>query len=82
MKKISSQTNFDQIIYLGKMEKNYLLVKYEDLLKIQKTNLQKNNFIGDLLKLNFFLIKLIKASFDKLEKMEKDYGFTESNNIQ
>ena len=65
------------------MNKNYLLVRYEDL--VEKPNTEFNKiayFIGNLIKLNFndeqvnTAIKL--SSFENLEKMEREYGFIES----
>ena len=65
-------------------EKNYLLVKYEDLIQNPKDEFNRvANFLGKLFKHNFskevidYAIKL--SSFDKLERMEKEYGFTESS---
>ena len=65
------------------MDKNYLLVKYEDLVENPKNEFTKiANFIGNLLKLKFTEDQIDAAinlsSFEKLEKMEKDSGFTES----
>ena len=66
-----------------KMNKNYLLVRYEDL--VEKPNTEFNKiayFIGNLIKLNLndeqvnTAIKL--SSFENLEKMEREYGFIES----
>ena len=66
-----------------KMNRNYLLVKYEDLIKKPEETFTKIAFfIGNLIKLNFTNEQIKTAielsSFEKLEKMEKDYGFTES----
>ena len=66
-----------------KMNRNYLLVKYEDLIKNPEETFTKIAFfIGNLIKLNFTNDQIKTAielsSFEKLEKMEKDYGFTES----
>ena len=65
------------------MKKNYLLVRYEDLVENPKNEFTKiADFVGNLLKLKFTEDQIDNAislsSFDKLEKMEKDYGFTES----
>ena len=65
------------------MKKNYLLIRYEDLVKSPKNEFTKiAGFIEDLLKLKFTEDQIDTAislsSFDKLEKMEKDNGFTES----
>ena len=65
------------------MKKNYLLVRYEDLLENSKDEFTKiADFVGSLLKIKFTEDQIDTAinlsSFDKLEKMEKKYGFTES----
>ena len=65
------------------MKKNYLLVRYEDLVESPKNEFTKiADFVGNLLKLKFTEDQIDNAislsSFDKLEKMEKDNGFTES----
>ncbi len=65
------------------MRKNYLLVRYEDLVENPKNEFTKiANFVGNLIKLKFTEDQINTAinlsSFDKLEKMEKDNGFTES----
>ena len=65
------------------MKKNYLLVRYEDLMENPKNEFTKiTDFIGNLLKLKFTEDQIDNAinlsSFDRLEKMEKVYGFTES----
>ena len=65
------------------MKKNYLLVRYEDLVENPKNEFTKiADFVGNLLKLKFTEDQIDNAislsSFDKLEKMEKDNGFTES----
>ena len=67
-----------------KMRKNYLLIKYEDLIKNPKKEFPKiATFIGNLTKLNFSNDQINTAielsSFDNLEKMEKKYGFIESS---
>ena len=66
-----------------KMNRNYLLVKYEDLVENPEETFTKIAFfIGNLIKLSFTNDQIKTAidlsSFEKLEKMEKDYGFTES----
>ena len=66
------------------MKKNYLLVRYEDLVESPKNEFTKiADFVGNLLNLKFTENQINNAislsSFDKLEKMEKDYGFTESS---
>ena len=65
------------------MKKNYLLIKYENLIKNPEDEFTKvANFLGKLFKNNFRkeviddAIKL--SSFDKLEKMEQEHGFIES----
>ena len=65
------------------MKKNYLLVRYEDLVENTKSEFTKiTDFVGNLLKLKFTEDQIDNAinlsSFDKLEKMEKEHGFTES----
>ena len=65
------------------MNKNYLLVRYEDLTENPKNEFTKiADFVGKLLKLKFTEDQIDNAinlsSFEKLEKMEKDDGFTES----
>ena len=66
------------------MKKNYILVRYEDLVENPKNEFTKiADFVGNLLKLKFTEDQIDNAislsSFDNLEKMEKDNGFTESN---
>ena len=66
------------------MRKNNLLIRYEDLIQDTKNEFTKiANFIGGLLKLKFNEDQIDTAinlsSFEKLEKMEKKDGFTESN---
>ena len=66
------------------MKKNYLLVRYEDLVENSKEEFTKiANFVGNLLKVKFTEDQIDTAinlsSFDKLQKMEKKNGFTESN---
>ena len=70
---------------LFKEYKRYLLVKYEDLItKPDKTFLNILEFIHKLNKTNFELDKkkfenVIKTtSFDSMQKLEKEKGFTES----
>ena len=65
------------------MSYNYLLVKYEDLTENPKNEFTKiADFVGNLLKLKFTEDQIDSAinlsSFEKLEKMEKENGFTES----
>ena len=65
------------------MKKNYLLIRYEDLVESPKNEFTKiAGFIEDLLKLKFTEDQIDTAislsSFDRLENMEKENGFTES----
>ena len=69
------------------MKKNYMLVKYEDLIENAHTEFTKiANFLAKLFRSSFSeevidnAIKL--SSFDKLEKMEQEHGFTESSTNQ
>ena len=66
------------------MKKNYLLVKYEDLITDPLNGFSKiSKFISQNLKLKFSEEQILNASklssFNNLEKMEKTYGFTESS---
>ncbi len=65
------------------MKKNYLLIQYEKLIHNPQDEFRKiSNLISNLIKYKFSdeeidnAIKL--SSFDKLENMEKKFGFTES----
>ena len=65
------------------MKKNYLLVKYEDLIKNKNGEFTKiANFLSNLTKINFDEDQIKTAidlsSFEKLEEMEKEHGFAES----
>ena len=65
------------------MKKNYLLVKYEDLLKNPIKEFTKiSNFISKILKMKFSNEQVENAtklsSFSNLQSMEQKYGFTES----
>ena len=65
------------------MNKNYLLVRYEDLVENPKSEFKKiADFVGNLLKLKFTEDQIESAinfsSFENLEKMEKENGFSES----
>ena len=67
-----------------RMKTNYLLVKYEDLVHKPKEEFSKIAiFIGNLIKINFSKNQISTAielsSFNKLENMEKRYGFIESS---
>tara|TARA_B100000242_G_C42960746_1_gene445543 strand:- start:186 stop:977 length:792 start_codon:yes stop_codon:yes gene_type:complete len=66
------------------LKKNYLLVKYENLIKYPNDEFVKiANFISNLIFYNFSKSEIDTAielsSFDKLEKMEKEHGFVESS---
>ncbi len=65
------------------MKKNYILVRYEDLYENSKNEFTKvADFIGRLLKVKFTQAQIENAinlsSFERLENMEKENGFTES----
>ena len=65
------------------MKKNYILVRYEDLYENSKSQFTKiADFIGGLLKVKFTEAQIENAinlsSFERLENMEKENGFTES----
>ena len=65
------------------MKKNYILVRYEDLYENSKNEFTKvADFIGELLKVKFTQAQIENAinlsSFERLENMEKENGFTES----
>ena len=65
------------------MKKNYILVRYEDLYENSKNEFTKvADFIGGLLKVKFTQAQIENAinlsSFERLENMEKENGFTES----
>ena len=65
------------------MKKNYILVRYEDLYENSKSQFTKiADFIGRLLKVKFTEAQIENAinlsSFERLENMEKENGFTES----
>ncbi len=67
-----------------RMKTNYLLVKYEDLVDKPKEEFAKIAiFIGSLIKVKFSNDQISTAielsSFNKLETMEKRYGFIESS---
>ena len=66
------------------MKKNYLLVKYEDLIKNPLDGFTEiTNFISQVLKIKFSKDQIENAvelsSFSNLKKMEEKYGFTESS---
>ena len=66
------------------MKKNYLLVKYEDLIKNPLDGFTEiTNFISKVLKIKFSKDQIENAvelsSFSNLKKMEEKYGFTESS---
>ena len=65
------------------MKKNYILIRYEDLYENSKNEFTKvADFIGGLLKVKFTQAQIENAinlsSFERLENMEKENGFTES----
>ena len=67
-----------------KMSKNYLFVKYEDLIQNPKDEFSRiADFIGKLTKINFsknqINTSIELSSFEKLENMEKEHGFIESS---
>ena len=69
------------------MKKNYLLVKYEDLISNPKNEFTKiANFIGNLFKLKFTEDQIDSAinlsSFEKLEKMEKEWIYRKHYKIK
>ena len=66
------------------MGKNYLFVKYEDLIQNPEDEFSRiADFIGKLTKINFSKNQIKTAiklsSFEKLENMEKEHGFIESS---
>ena len=70
-----------------KFKKNYLLIKYEDLLENPLREFIKiSGFVSKISKLNFEKEKIKQAvkdcSFDKLSKQEEDSGFIEANDNQ
>jgi hypothetical protein len=65
------------------IKKNYLLVKYEDLIEKPELEFKKiANYLEPLLKLKFTHENISKAiqlsSFDRLKKIEEEEGFIES----
>ena len=65
------------------MKKNNILVRYEDLYENSKSQFTRiADFIGGLLKVKFTEAQIENAinlsSFERLENMEKENGFTES----
>ena len=66
------------------MKKNYLIVRYEDLIENSIEEFTRvAEFVGNLLNLKFTKDQIYNAinsiSFEKLKKMEDDHGFAESN---
>lgn len=62
-------------------KKNYLLIKYEDLIEKPQKNFEKvSKFLSELLNIKFSDERINKAvnncSFNKLEEMEKKFGFS------
>ena len=69
------------------MKKNYLLIKYENLLKNPLEEfIRISEFIEKISKLNFQKQKIEEAvencSFEKLNEQEKKHGFIEANGNQ
>ncbi len=65
------------------MNKNFLLIKYENLIKSPKKEFKKiADYLGIIFKTNFTNQQIEKAislsSFDKMQKMEEKKGFIES----
>ena len=65
------------------MQKNYLLIKYENLIKKPQSEFKKiSNYLEKIMNTKFSKKELDRAisssSFDKLEDMEKTKGFAES----
>ena len=66
-----------------KMNKNYLLIKYENLITSPEVELQKIlNYLEKLLNIKFDKMKILeaieKSSFANLKKKEQDHGFIEA----
>lgn len=66
-----------------KFKKNYLLIRYEDLIhKPEKTFGKISNYISSLLKIKITRNKIKEAinknSFNNLKKLEEKFGFTEA----
>ena len=66
-----------------KMNKNYLLIKYENLITSPEVELQKIlNYLEKLLNIKFDKLKILdaieKSSFANLKKKEQDHGFIEA----
>ena len=66
------------------MKKNYLIVRYEDLIENSIEEFTRvAEFVGNLLNVKFTKDQIYNAinssSFEKLKKMEDDHGFAESN---
>ena len=66
------------------VKKNYLLIKYENLVKNPYKEFKKiSDYISDLFKINFLDEKIKKSietnSFENLKKQEKINGFSESS---
>ena len=74
----------DDMQYCSNMKKNYLIVRYEDLIENSIEEFTRvAEFVGNLLNLKFTKDQIYNAinssSFEKLKKMEDDHGFAESN---
>ena len=66
-----------------KMNKNYLLIKYENLITSPEVELQKIlNYLEKLLNIKFDKLKILdaieKSSFANLKRKEQDHGFIEA----
>ena len=66
-----------------KFKKNYLLIRYEDLIhKPEKTFEKISNYTSNLLKIKITKNKIKEAisknSFNNLKKLEEKFGFTEA----
>ena len=66
-----------------KMNKNYLLVKYENLINSPEKEFQKiTSFLEKLINVKFDTNRILdaveKSSFDNLKKKEQTYGFIEA----
>lgn len=66
-----------------KMNKNYLLIKYENLINFPELEFEKiTNYLENLINRKFEKTKIFdaikKCSFDNLKKMEKLHGFIEA----
>ena len=65
------------------MNKNYLLIKYENLINFPELEFEKiTNYLENLINRKFEKTKILdaikKCSFDNLKKMEESHGFIEA----